>query len=84
MCSTGRAFDDLSALGFEPPASEQRWVHRPPATPRRKAEPGADTTDGAWWIMLDGRLLFVAGYTSSGARYGTFADELPPPCGDPN
>jgi hypothetical protein len=41
--------------------------NRPLATPCRKAEPGADTTDGACSIMLDGRLLFVAGYTSGGA-----------------
>jgi hypothetical protein len=27
--------------------------------------------------MLDGRLLFVAGYTSGGAPYGTLAEELP-------
>lgn len=31
-----------------------------------------------WWIMLDGRPLFVAGYTSGGAAYGTFANEMPP------
>jgi hypothetical protein len=70
------AFDGLSALGFEPPTSEQRWVHRPPAIAPRKAEPGADATDGACWIMLDGRLLFVAGCTSGGAPYGTLAEEL--------
>ncbi|GAB3852533.1 hypothetical protein GCM10027610_081010 [Dactylosporangium cerinum] len=31
-----------------------------------------------WWIMLDGRPFFVAGYTSGGTPYGTFADEIPP------
>jgi hypothetical protein len=28
--------------------------------------------------MLDGRPFFVAGHTSGGAPYGTFADEMPP------
>jgi hypothetical protein len=28
--------------------------------------------------MLDGRPFFVAGYTSGGASYGMFEDEMPP------
>jgi hypothetical protein len=28
--------------------------------------------------MLDGRSFFVAGYTSGGAPYGMFADEMLP------
>ena len=28
------------------------------------------------WIMMDGRPYFVAGYTSGGAPYGIYLDEL--------
>jgi hypothetical protein len=72
------AYEDLTALGFALPDSARQWAQRPPATPRRTAERGADQVDDEWWIMLDGRLFFVVGYTSGGAPYGTFADEMPP------
>jgi hypothetical protein len=72
------AYDDLTTLGFALPDSAQQWAQRPPATPRRIAERGADQVDDDWWIMLDGRRFFVAGYTSGGAPYGMFADEMLP------
>ena len=37
-----------------------------------------DLVDDPCWIMLDGRLYFVAAYTSGGAPYGMFADEMDP------
>ena len=71
------AYEDLTALGFALPDSAQQWAQRPAVTPRRAAERDVDQVDD-WWIMLDGRLFFVAGYTSNGAPYGMFADEMPP------
>src|SRR5262249_28213397 len=84
------AYDDLTALGYALPISEQQWAKRPPATPRRKAGHCADPVDDESLIMLDGRLFYVAGYTSGGAPYGVFIDETPSdemscdemPCGD--
>jgi hypothetical protein len=71
------AYDDLTALGFSLPASAQHWATRPPATPRHSpTQPVDDFDDG--WIMLDGRRFFVVGYTSGGAPYGVFDDEIPP------
>jgi hypothetical protein len=72
------AYGDLTALGFALPDSAQHWAQRPPATPRPPAERNADQADDEWWIMLEGRLFFMAGYTSGGAPYGMFADEMPP------
>jgi len=71
------AYDDLTALGFALPDAARRWAQRPPATPRRTGRPGADQDDDESWIMLDGRLYFVVGYTPGGAPYGMFADEMP-------
>jgi hypothetical protein len=72
------SYNDLTALGFALPASAQQWAQRPPATPAGTVERGANQVDDEWWIMLDGRWFFVAGYTSGGAPYGMFADEMPP------
>jgi hypothetical protein len=72
------AYDDLTALGLALPDSARQWAQRPPATPRGCAERGDDQVDDEWWIMLDGRWFFVAGYTSGGAPYGMFADEMSP------
>jgi hypothetical protein len=41
---------------------------------RRKAPPVAESVDDSL-IMVDGRMYFIAGYTSGGAPYGTFIDE---------
>lgn len=69
------AYDDLTALGFALPASAQRWAQRPPSKPRRVAG-GEDGLVDSSWIMLDGRRFFVAGFTSGGAPYGIFEDEI--------
>jgi hypothetical protein len=71
------AYEDLTALGIALPDSARQWAQRPPATPRRTAERDVGQVDD-WWIILDGRSFFVAGYTSNGAPYGIFADEMPP------
>ncbi|WP_327007985.1 hypothetical protein OHA72_12315 [Dactylosporangium sp. NBC_01737] len=72
------AYDDLIALGFALPDSAQQWAQRPPATPCRTVERATLPVHDEWWIMLDGRPFFVAGYTSGGTAYGVFADEMPP------
>jgi hypothetical protein len=72
------AYDDLTALGLALPDSAQQWAQRPPATPCRRVERATLPVHNEWWIMLDGRPLFVAGYTSGGAPYDAFADEMPP------
>jgi hypothetical protein len=72
------AYDDLTALGFALLDSAQQWARRPAATPRRTVERGAVEVDDEWWIMLDGSWFFTAGYTSGGAPYGMFADEMLP------
>jgi hypothetical protein len=54
-----------------------RQARRPPPTLRQTA----DDVAGTWYIMLDGRAFFVAGYTAGGAPYGMFEDEMEP--GDP-
>ena len=70
------ACEDLGAIGFLLPDSAQRWAHRPPPQPRprRSATPRALGDDD--WIMIDGRPYFVAGYTSGGAPYGIYLDEM--------
>jgi len=70
------AYEDLTAIGFPLPDSAQRWAHRPPPQPRprRSATPRALLDDD--WIMIDGRPYFVAGYTSGGAPYGIYLDEM--------
>jgi hypothetical protein len=67
--------EDLTAIGFPLPDSAQRWAHRPPAQPgpRRSATQRALLDD---WIMIDGRPYFVAVYTSGGAPYGIYLDEM--------
>lgn len=76
------AYDELTGLGFALPDSARQWAQRPPATPGRTVERTALPVHDEWWIMLDGRPFFVAGRTSGGVPYGTFADEMPP-CDDP-
>ncbi|HZM80144.1 MAG TPA: hypothetical protein VFC19_30790 [Candidatus Limnocylindrales bacterium] len=71
------AHEDLTALGFGMPDSVQRWAQRPPVTPPRKAECHADNSDDPSWIMLVGRLFFVAGHASGGAPFGMFVDDMP-------
>jgi hypothetical protein len=76
------AYDDLTALGFALPTAAQRWAQRPPVVPRRRADP-TDPAGDELWIMVDGRLFFVVGYTSGGAPYGMFEDETEPFVGPP-
>jgi len=71
------AYDDLTALGFPLPTAAQQWSQRPAAAPGRRkdrAVPGEDEP----WVMVDGRSFFVVGYTSGGAPYGMFEDEMQP------
>jgi hypothetical protein len=70
------AYEDLMAVAFPLPPSAERWAQRPPPTPRRVAEHPTDDVDADWWITLDGRTFFVAGYTSGGAPYGIYEDEM--------
>jgi len=74
------AYEDLTAIGFLLPDSAKRWVRRPPSQPRprRSATPRALLDND--WIMIDGRLYFVAGYTPSGAPYGIYLDEMDDDC----
>ena len=65
------AHEDLTAIGFPLPDSAQRWAHRPPPQPRprRSATPRALLDND--WIMMGGRLYFVAGFTRAGLRTGS-------------
>ncbi|MGI5180314.1 hypothetical protein ACQEVZ_28745 [Dactylosporangium sp. CA-152071] len=72
------AYDDLTALGVALPDSARQWAQRPPTTPCRTGGRATLPVHDEWWIVLDGRSFFVAGYTSGGAPYGTFADGMPP------
>jgi hypothetical protein len=67
------ACEDLTAIGFPLPDSARRRAHRPPRR-RRFAAPRALLDDD--WIMIDGRPYFAAGYTSGGAPYGIYLDEM--------
>jgi hypothetical protein len=71
------AYDDLITLGVALPASAQRWAQRPPSTPRPVARRDAGPVDNSW-IMLEGRRFFAAGFTSGGAPYGIYEDEMEP------
>jgi hypothetical protein len=70
------AYEDLTAIGFPLPDSAQQWAHRPPPQPC----PGRYATSPALLdddrIMIDGRPYFIAGYTSGGAPYGIYLDEM--------
>jgi hypothetical protein len=75
------AYDDLTALGITLPASAQRWAHRPCPTPRHATVEENGFSDDPGWIMVEGRSMFVVGYTPGGVPYGVFDDEVP--WGDP-
>ena len=70
------AYVFLTAICFPLTDSAQRCSHRPPPQPRprRSATPQVLLDDD--WIMIDGRPYFVAGYTSGGAPYGIYLDEM--------
>jgi hypothetical protein len=73
------AYEDLTALGVTLPASAEQWAQRPPSSPQ-PATRDAGPVDNSW-IVLDGRLFFVAGFTPGGAPYGIYEDEMQP-CDD--
>ncbi|WP_238011556.1 hypothetical protein KZZ52_33600 [Dactylosporangium sp. AC04546] len=64
------AYDDLTALGFALPNSARQWAQRSPATRGRTVERATLPVHDEWWIVLDGRLFFAAGYTAGGAPHG--------------
>lgn len=66
------AYDDLTAIGFPLPASAATWSRRLPSTAKDRAHDVGDVG----WFMLDGRRFIVVGYTSGGAPYGVFDDEV--------
>lgn len=70
------AHEDLTAIVFPLPDSARRWAQRPPPQPRphRSATRGDFMDDD--WVLIDGRPYFVAGYTTGGAPYGMYLDEM--------
>jgi hypothetical protein len=56
-----------------PTGKRQRRSGRPPR--RQFRETTANEAD-PFWIYIDGRRMFVAGWTSGGAPYGIFEDEM--------
>ena len=44
--------------------------------PRRPARAPVPADDGPDWVSIDGRLMFVVGYTPGGSPYGVFEDEM--------
>lgn len=69
------AHDDLTALGVTLPESAGRWAQRPSSNPSQDASGGDWPVDNLW-IVVDRRRFFVAGFTSGGAPYGIFEDEI--------
>jgi hypothetical protein len=49
---------------------------RPGSGSRRPVREAATAGDGTGWVSIDGRLMFVVGYTPGGAPYGVFEDEM--------
>lgn len=49
---------------------------RPARRPRQPAPASGTAGDGPAWVSIDGRLMFVVGYTPGGAPYGVFEDEM--------
>lgn len=44
--------------------------------PRRPVQAPVPPDDGPYWVSIDGRLMFVVGYTPGAAPYGVFEDEM--------
>jgi hypothetical protein len=44
--------------------------------PRRPVRAPVPADDGPGWVSIDGRLMFVVGYTPGGSPYGVFEDEM--------
>ena len=75
------AREDLEAIGFVFAPGDTRWSKRPEPVPRKPKADSADKDGGPGlvdWVWVGDRPMFVAGYTSGGAPYGCYADELDP------
>ncbi len=72
------AREDLEAIGFVFAPGDTRWSVRPEPVPR-VARADVDTGQDPQVCRVGDRLMFVAGYTPSGAPYGCYADELEDP-----
>ena len=70
------AYGDLTAIGFPLPDSAQWWAHRPRPQPRTRRSPTTRALLDDDWIMSDERPYYVAGYTSGGAPYGIYLDDM--------
>jgi hypothetical protein len=70
------AYEDLTAIGFGLPDAARRWAQRPPPRPRPRRSVTSRAVLDDDWIMIDGRPYFVVGYTSGGAPYGSYLDEM--------
>jgi hypothetical protein len=64
------------AIGFVFAPGDTRWPLTPvPRKPKADKDEGSDLDD---WVWCGDRLMFVVGYTSGGAPYGCYADEMGP------
>jgi hypothetical protein len=74
------AYDDLTAIGFPLPAAAQRWAQRPPAIPRAARRHTGEFDDelvgDPGWVWVGDQPMFVVGYTTGGAPFGCYADEV--------
>jgi hypothetical protein len=69
------AREDLVAVGFVFAPDDTRWSKRPEPVPRvakAEKETGLDPD----MACVGDRLMFVVGYTSGGAPYGCYVDEM--------
>jgi hypothetical protein len=74
------AYDDLTAIGFALPAAAERWAQRPPAIPRAARRYTGEFDDelvgDPGWVWVGDQPMFVVGYTTGGAPFGCYADEV--------
>ena len=72
------AREDLEAVGFVFAPGDTRWSKRPEPVPRvAKADKDTGLDPDLEWV--GDRLMFVVGYTSGGAPYGCYVDEMEDP-----
>jgi hypothetical protein len=72
------AREDLEGVGFVFAPGDTRWSKRPEPVPR-VAKAGKDTGLDPDLEWVGDRLMFVVGYTSGGAPYGCYVDEMEDP-----
>lgn len=74
------AYDDLTAIGFPLPAAAEIWAQRPPAIPRAARRHTGEFDDelvgDPGWVWVGDQRMFVVGYTTGGAPFGCYADEV--------